>query len=83
MNSDKDESVIKPTIASGTLAILYNGIFAYFFYIYAFQNPDEGNCFAKEYTENGYPSIPMTTTGFGNEQTNTPQEGFLDMTERF
>ena len=62
----------KPTAGSGACTLVVNGIFAYFFYVYAFQNPDEGSCFAKEGKETGYDTIPVVSTGTGEDKIDTP-----------
>ena len=51
MSSQMQE--MKPNAGSGACSLVINGIFAYFFYIYAYQNPDPGNCFAKDGNEIG------------------------------
>ena len=69
----------KPTAGSGACTLVVNGIFAYFFYIYTFQNPDSGSCFAKEGNEAGYGEVPSVTSSEGD----TPQEGFIDVSAKF
>ena len=73
----------KPNAAGGACNLVVGSIFAYFFYIYAFQNPDKGECFAKVGNETGYPAVPVTTTGTGEDALRTPQVGFTDVSEKF
>ena len=63
---------VKPNAGTGACTLVVNGIFAYFFYVYTFQNPDEGACFAKEGNEAGYGAIPSVTTGTGPDKIDTP-----------
>ena len=73
----------KPNPSGLACNLIINAVFAYFFYKYAFQNPDEGSCFAKEGNETAYGEIPMITTGSGEEATQTPEEGFTDVSKKF
>ena len=59
----EDDQKQNPTGAMCGLVI--NGIFAYFFYKYAFLNPDEGSCFAKDGNETAYGEVPMIRIGDG------------------
>ena len=47
-----DEQKQSPTGA--ILGIVINGILAYVFWKYALNNPDEGNCFAKDGNKTAY-----------------------------
>ena len=73
----------KQSPESAVCNLVINGVFAYFFYKYAFLNPDEGSCFAKEGNETAYGEIPMITTGSGEDATQTPEEGFIDVSKKF
>ena len=59
----EDDQKQNPTGAICSLVI--NGVFAYFFYKYAYNNPDEGSCFAKEGNETAYGEVPMIRIGDG------------------
>ena len=73
----------KPSAGQGACNLIVNGVLAYLFYVYAFNNPDEGSCFAKEGNEIGQPSVPVITTGSGPSSASTPQAGYIDMTIKF
>ena len=73
----------KPNPCSQVCFLIVNGVFAYFFYKYAFNNPDEGSCFAKHGNLNAYGEIPMINTGTGEHVLQTPEEGFIEVSERF
>ena len=78
MNEDE-----KPNPGGQVCILIVNGVFAYFFYKYAFNNPDEGSCFAKGGNETAYGEIPMISTGSGEDAIQTPEEGFLEVSQRF
>ena len=42
MSDDNYKDASKPTASKGCLNLIINGILAYFFYQYAYNNPDEG-----------------------------------------
>ena len=52
----------KPTATTGGAGLIVNGVLAYFFYVYAFRNPDPISCFAKEGNKTAYDEIPTVTT---------------------
>ena len=81
--SSSIQDISKPTAASGAVNLVANGIFAYFFYTYAFMNPDTGTCYAKDGNKTGFDTIPVTTTGTGEDALDTPQEGFVNVSEQF
>ena len=39
---------------------MINAALACFFFMYAFQNPDEGECYAKEGLKQGHPQVPIS-----------------------
>lgn len=73
----------KQSPGSAVCNLVINGVFAYFFYKYALNNPDQGSCFAKGGNETAYAEIPMITSGSGEDATETPAEGFINVSMKF
>ena len=73
----------KPNVAGGACNLVVNGALAYFFFIYTFQNPDKGTCYARTNNEVAFPEVPVTTTGSGIDMVQTPLLGFTDVTDKF
>ena len=77
---DEDQ---KQTPTGAVCNLIINAVFAYFFYKYAFNNPDEGSCFAKDGNEIAFGEIPMITIGDGESSAKTPEKGFIDVSDKF
>ena len=45
-NDDHFQGASEPTNSNAGINLIINGIFGYYCYIYAFRNPDAGECFA-------------------------------------
>ena len=56
----KNQEDWKPTFKGATWNLVINAALACFFFIYAFQNPDDGECFAKEGFQTGHPQVPLS-----------------------
>merc|ERR1712226_1132744 len=50
----------KPTFRGATWNLIINIALACFFYIYAFNNPDAGSCFAKDGFETARAEVPIS-----------------------
>ena len=81
MNQGNQED--KPDHTHHGFILIIQAIFAFFFYKYAFMNPDEGSCFAKEGNITAYGEIPMITTGSGEDAVQTQEEGFIEVSKKF
>ena len=73
----------KPKPGVHGFLLVIQAIFAFFFYKYAFMNPDEGSCFAKAENKTAYGEIPMITTGSGEDAVQTQEEGFIEISKKF
>ena len=81
MNQENQEN--KPNHSYHGFLLIIQAIFAFFFYKYAFMNPDEGSCFAKAENKTAYGEIPMITTGSGEDAVQTQEEGFIEISKKF
>ena len=52
--SETIRKLSKPAPTTGGLGVIVNGVLAYFFYVYAFRNPDPVSCFAKDGNKTAY-----------------------------
>ena len=57
---EKETEDWKPTFKGATWNLVINAALACFFFMYAFQNPDVGECFAKQGLKIGQPTIPIS-----------------------
>ena len=73
----------KPKKESAGFNIGMEIVLAYFFFVYAFQNPDPGSCFAKEGQQTGQSTAPVTRSGEGDAAVHTTNGGFVDVSAQF
>ena len=72
----------KPTFKGATWNLVINIALACFFYIYAFNNPDAGSCFAKDGFETGRSEVPISVPETGNSAA-VLATGFNEMSAKF
>ena len=63
-------------------AVVVNSVQAFFFFIYAFNNPDSGACFAREDSKLGKSSIPVSVTATLSSDT-VYATGYVDISFQF
>ena len=57
---EKNTEDWKPTFKGATWNLVINAALACFFFIYAFKNPDQGECYAKDGLKTAHAQIPIS-----------------------
>ena len=72
----------KPTFKGATWNLIINIALACFFYIYAFNNPDAGSCFAKDGFETARSEIPISVPETSSSEA-VYATGYYDVSAKF
>ena len=79
---EKNSEDWKPTFIGATWNLIINIALACFFYIYAFNNPDAGSCFAKDGFETGRAEIPISVPETSSSEA-VYATGYVDVAAKF